>query len=273
MAVKVREKPPGSGVWWVFIDHQGKRKAKKIGKDKKIAQDVAKKIEAQLTLNDCNLVDRKDKPKLPLFKDYADQWLEGYIKHMRRQSTYRRYREVLRMYVVPVIGAMVIDEIKRGDIRSLLLSLFRRGLSRSTVCLVRDVTSGVMGYALDEELVAVNPVAGITKRLNLGRDQKIHINPLNHDEVELFLGACRAHYLDQYPFFLCAFRTGMRLGELLALRWGDIDWNSKFIEVGRSYKLGTFTPTKTGRTRRVDMSDGLSLQRRLSSEGHISLSM
>ncbi|MBF0526728.1 MAG: hypothetical protein HQK56_16710, partial [Deltaproteobacteria bacterium] len=120
MAVKVREKPKGSGIWWVFIDHDGKRKAKKIGRDKKMAQDVAKKIEAQLTLNDCGLVDKNDKPKTPLFKDYADQWLEGYIKHMRRHSTYQRYRDVLRMYVVPVIGAMLIDEIKRGDIRSLL---------------------------------------------------------------------------------------------------------------------------------------------------------
>jgi integrase len=49
----------------------------------------------------------------------------------------------------------------------------------------------------------------------------------------------------------------MRLGELLGLRWGDVDWNNKFIEVRRSYKIGRFGPTKTGRNRRVDMSDQL----------------
>jgi integrase len=42
MGVKIREKPPESGIWWIFVDHQGKRKAKKIGKDKKLAQEVAK---------------------------------------------------------------------------------------------------------------------------------------------------------------------------------------------------------------------------------------
>ena len=45
MGVKVREKTKGSGVWWIFIDHQGRRKAKKIGKDRRIALEVAKKAE------------------------------------------------------------------------------------------------------------------------------------------------------------------------------------------------------------------------------------
>ena len=49
----------------------------------------------------------------------------------------------------------------------------------------------------------------------------------------------------------------MRLGELLALQWGDVDLNGKFIEVKRSYKLGRLSPTKTGEVRRVDMSDHL----------------
>ena len=52
MGVKVREKPNGSGEWWVFIHHNGIRKSKKIGKDNKLARDVAKKIEAKLALGE-----------------------------------------------------------------------------------------------------------------------------------------------------------------------------------------------------------------------------
>jgi len=44
MGVKVRERPKGFGIWWVFIDHQGMRKAKKVGRARKIAEEVAKKI-------------------------------------------------------------------------------------------------------------------------------------------------------------------------------------------------------------------------------------
>jgi len=75
--------------------------------------------------------------------------------------------------------------------------------------------------------------------------------------VNLFLETCWTQEPEHYPFFLTAFRTGMRLGELLGLKCGDVDWHGKFIRVSRSYKLGRTTPAKTGRVRRVYMSDQL----------------
>ncbi len=255
MGVKVREKEKGSGVWWIFIDHQGTRKAKKIGKDKKLALEAAKKIEAKLALGDLGVLD--DKPKLPLFREYAELWLHGYIKGLRRQSTFERYQDLLRRYIFPVLGNRPIDEIKRGEIRDLLLRLNMKGLSLSTICLIRDVISGPLSFALDEEMISVNPASGITKKLQLRRDRKIDVDPLTKEEVNLFLDACLKHNPEHYPFFICAFRTGMRLGELLGLHWGDVDWYGKFIRVSRSYKRGRLTPTKTGKVRRVDMSDQL----------------
>ena len=57
-----------------------------------------------------------------------------------------------------------------------------------------------------------------------------------------------------YPLFLCAVRTGLRLGELLALQWPDIDFNGRFTEVRRNLVAGRVTTPKNGKTRRVDMS-------------------
>ena len=73
MGVKVREKKKGSGVWWIFIDHQGRRKAKKIGKDKKIAEKIAKKVEAKLVLGDMGLVENKT-VTAATFEEYANTW-------------------------------------------------------------------------------------------------------------------------------------------------------------------------------------------------------
>jgi integrase len=255
MAVKVREKPKGSGIWWLFIDHQGTRKAKKIGKDKKLAKEAAKKIEAKLALGDMGIME--DRPSVPTFKDYAESWLSGYVKGLRRQSTYERYGDVLRRYVYPTLGSKPIDAIKRGEIRELLLKLYGRGLSRSTICLIRDVIGGPLSFALDEEIIPSNPASGITKKLQLRRDRKIEIEPLTGEEVSTFLDTCSTHSPEHYAFFLTAFRTGMRLGELLGLQWGDVDFHGRFIRVARSYKLGRLTPTKTGKVRRVDMSDQL----------------
>jgi len=65
-------------------------------------------------------------------------------------------------------------------------------------------------------------------------------------------------YPGLYPFYLTAFRTGMRLGELLAMEWGDIDFDSKYIDVRRALKNGKLgaTATESG-MRRIDMSDQL----------------
>lgn len=255
MGVTVREKKKGSGVFWLFINHQGQRKSKKIG-DEKTAKEVAKKVEARLALGEFNIQERS---QMPTFKEYAEQWLTTDIKATRRHSTYERYRDILKGHVYPEIGTKRLDEIGRADIRKLLLGLHKNGYSRSTICLVRDVISGPFGCAIDDELLSVNPVQGILKRLKLERSRGAEVSPMTPEEVSLFLGVCKESYPEYHHFFLCAFRTGMRLGELLALEWGDIDWNSKYIMVQRSYKRDRVEKTKTGKARRVDMSDQLAV--------------
>ena len=158
-----------------------------------MANEVAEKIAAKLTLGDFDLDQEKESP-LPAFKDYCALWLEDYIKALRRYSTYERYNDILKRYVFPALGDKPIDEIKRGEILNLLLKLHKRGLSRSMICLVRDVISGPMVYAIDEEILQANPVSGIIKRLNLERDKKLSIEPMNYQEVDRFLKTCDKHF-------------------------------------------------------------------------------
>ena len=97
MGVAVREKPKGSGIWWVFINHHGSRKAKKIGKDKRLAGEVARKIEARLTLGDMNL-DRFNE-QCPTLKKYAQKWLA--LPHDRKESTQQAHNRNLELHVYP----------------------------------------------------------------------------------------------------------------------------------------------------------------------------
>jgi integrase len=110
---------------------------------------------------------------------------------------------------------------------------------------------------MEEELVTTNPTNGVLKKLGLDSRSRPLVQPMTPDEVALFLGTCSLQTKKWYPFFLCAFRTGMRLGELLGLRWGDIDWTNKSVQVQRSFRHGKITGTKTRKSRRVDMSDQL----------------
>jgi len=252
MGVSVRESVKGSGVWYVFIQINGRRRSKKIGPRRK-AEEVAAKIRAKLLLGDLQLEEKK----AFTLAEYAALWIENYIKPMRRASTTERYAGILKKYIFPVFGKRQINKISRADVKSFLLHLHKDNVSRSTLCLCRDVLSGVLTQAIDDELLPTNPVTGVYKMLKLDRDKKPPVEPFTFAEVDLFLAICKQNQPWHYPLFLTAFRTGMRLGELLALEWRDIDFNGRFIRVERSFRKEKVAGTKTGRFRRVDMSNQL----------------
>jgi integrase len=80
------------------------------------------------------------------------------------------------------------------------------------------------------------------------------IRPLTREEASQLFAAAREHYPREYPLLLCALRTGLRLGELLGLQWGDVDFHGRFLEVRRNRVAGRLTTPKNGKGRRVDMS-------------------
>ncbi len=255
MGVNVREKPAGSGVWWVFINHQGQRKSKRVGAEK-AAREVAAKIQARLVLGEFSTT-TDEAPKVPTFKEYAEIWLEGTIKPFRRDTTYDRYRDVLARFAYARIGATPLNEIKRKDVRQILMDVHKRGLSRSTIALVKDVISGPFALAIDDEIVTANPTAGILKRMHLTRRKQAPDDVFNQDEIDLFLKACAEREREHYPLFLLLCHTGVRLGEAIGLQWGDVDWNGRFLAIRRSVRRTKVGETKTGRERRVDMTAGL----------------
>jgi len=90
MGVTVREK--NKGEWWIFINHNGKRKSKKVGRDKRLALDVAKKVEARLALGGFNLDDEKE--RIPSFGEYAARWIATTVPATCKASTLRDYRSI-----------------------------------------------------------------------------------------------------------------------------------------------------------------------------------
>lgn len=250
--VTVRESVKGSGVWHIFISVNGNRKSKKIGA-KRLAEEVAGKVRAKLLLGELEL----ESQKVFTLHEYSHLWLENYIKPVRRPSTIERYEGILEKYVLPELGRKPIDKINRANIKSFLLQLHQAGLSKSTIALCRDVISGVLNQAMDDELIQNNPITGVLKMLKLERDKKPPVVPMTFEEVELFLDTCKHYRPEFYPLFLTALRTGMRLGELLALEWQNIDFSGLYIRVERSWRREAVQKTKNGKSRRVDMSNQL----------------
>lgn len=252
MAVKLRKR---NGKWWVYIDHKGRRKAKCIGVSKSAAEQVARKIEAKLNLGDVGILE--EKPARP-FDAYCQRWLTTYVKTHCKDATASRYESVARLYLFPLFGSRDIEKITREDIKGLVYDLYASGKSTNTVKGVLTPIRALFSHAVEDGHLTVNPCANILRRTRKPETEPIHkADFLTREEVTRLLETCREHFPRHYPFFLLLARTGLRLGEAMALRWDDIDVHNRFLTVQRSFSDGRMTTPKNGRTRRVDMSQQL----------------
>jgi integrase len=253
MGVKVRQR---DGAWWLYIDHKGKRKAKRVGtgrEGKRGARAAAEKIQARLALGEELILDAA--PVLT-FEQAARRWFAAYAQlGQLRVSTQALYLSALEHYALPRFGTKSVTSVTREDIRSLIADLLARGRSRS---LVRNVVAPIrqrFNQLVEDGAGTVNPAARIGRFLKDAGDPRSRIEPFTVEEEASFLHAAEQHAPRHYPMLLCALRTGLRFGELTGLQWGDLDLTGRFIEVRRSlHDGGRVELPKNKRIRRVDMS-------------------
>lgn len=252
MAVTVRQKIKGRGnPWYVFIHQNKTTRSRSIG-DKKEANAIAAKLRKRMFSGQLNLEDNR----CQAFADYAKHYIEDYAKIALKQNTWQGYETIIKLHIAPVWKDKKLNQIKRADVKKLLLEKQQAGLSPKSVENIKALISGIFTHAYEEELLQVNPA------LKLGRfiqksDQKKHLNPLTKEQVSVFLATTQREFPEYYPLLLCAFRTGMRLGELMGLAWEDIDFEGNRIEVRRSYSHSNYSTPKSHKSRLVDMSDQL----------------
>ena len=255
MGVKVREKTKGQGIWWIFINHQGRRKAKKIGKDKKVALAMAKKIEAGLILGDMKLSSKIEKQKFEVstFEEYAGTWIEVIVPATCKPSTLSDYHGILKNHVLPKFGKTPVNDITRLMVKSFLMKKFNDGFASSTVTHIKNAISGVLSLALDDEVILSNPGHNIGKIFKK-QQSKLTIEPCTQEELKELLDTAKINFPKHYPMFLTLARTGIRLGECTGLQWKDIDFENRFINIERGFSKGKIETPKSGQSRKVDMS-------------------
>lgn len=269
MGVKIREKIKGSGDWWVFINSNGFRSAKRVGSFK-AAEEVALQLEAMLVLKEFS-PPPPPTVSAPTVRVYSQTWLNDQIAGILDQATHERYALVLNKDILPALGHLPIDRVEPKNVRNLLNKLARDGRTTNSISLTRTVLSSCLNEAVIDGLLKTNPVKVVmrNRRRNKtveARRAKVHkVNPFTPQEVAQFIAFMLAADTDIYgPMFLCGFRTGLRLGELVALHWEDIDWDNNVIIVRRSFKknekdkngklVQVPKPVKNGVERHVDMS-------------------
>jgi integrase len=217
MGVTVRQKEKGKGKpWWVFISHNGKRSSRRVG-DKTAAEAVASKIRAKLQLGEFGFEEKKE---TSLFKDYAQSWINITAPATCKASTVSDYVSILESHVLPVFGDLAVDKISKGMIKDFLLGKVNEGFAGSTVTHMKNVISGVLSKAVDDETIQTNPAHRLGKIFKT-QDKKKNVVFLTKDELKNLLDTAQKHFPRHFPLFLLLARTGLenRRGSCLAMGW------------------------------------------------------
>ena len=242
-----------------------------MGASRQVAEQVRRQLEGRLALGDLGFL-AESSEKCPTFEKYTEQWLARYAELQCKPSTVRSYEQLLRVHVTPRFGTKKLTDIRRDEIKQFLSDLSTSTrivneaaslrFSRNTLRLIVSALRSVLNAAVEEGLIDSNPASKVGKFAKTER-QAHQATAMTRSESEKFLAAVGELFQEWQVFFLAALRSGLRKGELIALKWGDIQFgeserdSNRYILVQRNYSHGRFTSPKSKKSRRVDLSKQL----------------
>jgi len=232
-----------SETWYAVYRDGGTQKWERAGSSKRAAERLLAKRMNQInsgTYQECEKI---------LFEEFAEKWLSDYAKISVKSSTYIGYKAIVRLHLNPCFGKQFLHRISTSDIQKFVSEkITKEKQSPKSVVNILVPFKEMFKHAVIWGYLKRDPSLYV-RRPRVEQEEMDFLTP---EEIRLFLENVNPVY---YTLLLTAVMTGMRRGELLALQWGDIDWNSSEISVRRSVFRGEFIKPKTKNSiRRIVMS-------------------
>jgi integrase len=257
MGVRVREIDSGSGVYYIFINFKKRRRAQRVG-TKAQADYVAQKIRKEIGSGNFKFEDEEVKEDTITLQQYFTGIDSKNIAAGLSESTVDGYEADFRLHVGPALGNLPLNKIDRKTVKNFVAQLVSKGLKKPSIRKIVAELCAMLNRAVEDEFIIRNPAARLSKYYKHATVRDEPISPLSREEVPVFLNAVKEHNPYYFPVFATFLHSGLRPGELAALRWSCIDWENRWIEVRSSInRRGNVGKTKTGKIRKVDMSDFL----------------
>jgi integrase len=160
--------------------------------------------------------------------DYLDRWLSNSVKDTVRERTYERYEEILRLHVKPALGRLKLNALTPAHVQDFYRDRLDNGFSPATVQKIHVILHKALSQAVSWSLVPRN--AG--EAVRAPRPAPTEMRPLSPDEARRLLETAEGDRLE--ALYVLAIHTGMRQGELLGLKWENVDLAANAIRVRHS---------------------------------------
>lgn len=210
------------------------------------------------------------------FEEYSKYWLENVLKNKLKPASFTRKEVTLEYQVYPYIGSIPLSQLTHHDVQSMVNALNDKGLSYSTVKKAYEAVNGCVREYRIKQGIYFNPCEGVALPVNKQRSIS-NVSYFTDEQILLIKNEAAREYGTGKPVYrlghaiILLLYTGMRIGELLALTWEDVDFKEKSITINKNavvmkekdekdktshYVLRNQNSTKTASGRRIiPMSD------------------
>jgi integrase len=246
-----------NGKLWITFYHQSQRYRRSLELDdtkanrKRAEQHIIPEIVYKLNQG-MFFENENTKEKMPTVAEFAEVSFKLH-KHNRKQSTLTRMMSNYKRHILPSFGNVKLDKVRPSHIslwQNRLLT--EENLSPNRIRDIRTVLSVILEDAVRDEIIASNPVK---KAAPLPYQAPPKIEPFTFEEINAILKHANDHFKN---LFAVGFFTGMRIGEILGLRWEDINFDNSTINVQRTVGRGIVSKPKTaGSIREIEILDTL----------------
>ncbi len=166
---------------------------------------------------------------------FLTDWLENTHRQHVRIRTYERYSEAIHLHIIPALGHYQLQKLTAQQVQAFYTKKVDEGLAAATVIYYHSVLHNALDTAVKWELIPRN----VCDLVSPPRKERFEIQPLTVEQVQKLLATVHRHRWE--ALFTLALATGMRRGEILGLKWQDINFVTGTLQVRR---ILTRVPTK-----------------------------
>jgi len=160
--------------------------------------------------------------------DYLDKWLKGSVRGSVRQSTFDRYESAIRLHIKPALGKLKLKKLTPLHVQGFYQDRLDAGLAPATVHKLHAILHQTLDQAVRWHMIPRN----VAKAVKAPRPAPKEMSTLSAEETRRLFEAARGEKLE--ALYVLTVHTGMRQGELLALKWQDVDLENAAISVRRT---------------------------------------
>lgn len=214
------------------------------------------KAAAQLAMEEAKALKKAGKKEIAkvYFSDLVKKFIDEHCLLHCKESTTKTYKACRDKFINPVLGRILIEDIKTSKITDFTVKLKKEELSEKTINNYLVLVKSIFNYGITIGWIHENPAAPV-KKLKVKHREMQFLNP---DEIVRMLDAAKQSYPDFYAMLFTAVFTGMRKGEILALTWDCVDFDEKTLYVNKSLFGGKLQDPKTKTSiRKIDLIDEL----------------